>query len=222
MLLISCLKYRFHKELLWHRSLSGKTNWGEMAQLRNSLYFSISNGKLCNNLCPVGRVCRLRKDPHYFLSWQAVQFMQPSVLGSPQNQMLQRGRVRVVQSLQQKHSSFSASSVDDQLSADMCMPTHVTESIMDIVSCSKPEWYPGQPHHSSAKALNIISQLHLKQKARECFRDYSPKNSLSQWKLISNRGIDTELAQNISSEKHLVMSLLAVSPSRNVLLDLAI
>lgn len=93
MLLISCLKYRLHEELLWHRSLSGKTNWGEMAQLRNSLYFSISNGKVCNNLCPVGRVCRLRKGPHYFLSCQAVQLMQSSVLGCPQNQMLCRERV---------------------------------------------------------------------------------------------------------------------------------
>lgn len=65
-LLISCLKYRFHKELLWRRSLSGKTNCGEMAQLRNSLYFSTSNGKLCYNLCPVGRVCRLGKGPHCF------------------------------------------------------------------------------------------------------------------------------------------------------------
>lgn len=194
MLLISCLKYRFHKELLWHRSLSGKTNWGEMVQLRNSLYFSISNGKLCNNLCPVGRVWRIRKGPHYFLSCQAVQLMQSSVFGSPQNKTLGREWVSVVQSLRQKHSSFSASSANDQLLADMYMPTHKTESILDIVvPCSKSGWYPGKPHHSSAKALNIISQFNLKQKALKCFREYSPKNPLSQWKLSSSRGIDTQL-----------------------------
>lgn len=194
MLLISCLKYRFHKELLWHRSLSGKTNWGEMAQLRNSLYFSISNGKLCNNLCPVGRVWRIRKGPHYFLSCQAVQLMQSSVFGSPQNQRLCREWVSVVQSLQQKPSSLSASSANDQLLADTYMPTHIAENIVDmVVPWSKSEWYPGQPHHSSAKALNIISPFNLKQKALESFGEYSIKNPLSQWKLISSKGTDTQL-----------------------------
>lgn len=108
MLLITFLKYRFHKELLWRRSLSGKTNWGEMVQLRNTLHFSTSNGRLCYDLCPVGRVYRLGMRPPYFCTDKR---RDSFVFGSPQDQMLAN---RKSKNCSTKSASSLASSANGQ------------------------------------------------------------------------------------------------------------